>query len=63
MNPALKSGSTRDQAGKRTNKRELRFFKSVWENPRPDEEIVSIDYVSAKTFSIYPFLIAITVEP
>ncbi|HIL69015.1 MAG TPA: hypothetical protein EYG38_04100 [Verrucomicrobia bacterium] len=30
MNPALKSGSTRDQAGKRTNKRELRLFKSVW---------------------------------
>ena len=41
----------------------LRLFKSVWENPRPDEEIVSIDYVSTETKYLLPFLIAITTEP
>jgi len=40
----------------------LRLFKSSWENPRPDVEIKTIDYVSALRRAA-PFLIAITAEP
>jgi len=63
MNSALDAWATKDSSGKLTDEKELRLFKSVWENPRPDEEIVSIDYVSAKSRVLLPFLIAITVEP
>ena len=39
----------------------LRLFKTAWDNPQPDIEVESIDYVSKMTDSA-PFLIAITVE-
>jgi len=39
----------------------LRLYQSVWDNPRPDLEVVSFDFVSAMTSSA-PFLIAVTVE-
>jgi hypothetical protein len=34
----------------------------VWDNPRPDQEIVSFDFVSKKTATAAPFLIAVTLE-
>jgi hypothetical protein len=40
---------------------ELGVFKTMWHNPRPEQEIESIDYRSAMTDSA-PFLLAITVK-
>lgn len=39
----------------------LRLYLRTWENPRPDEVVQSLDYVSTLTESA-PFLIAVTVE-
>jgi hypothetical protein len=39
----------------------LQLFKWTWENPRPDMELTSLDFVSALT-PVAPFLIALTVE-
>jgi hypothetical protein len=39
----------------------LRLFQTSRDNPRPDLEVVSFDFVSAMTTSA-PFLIAVTVE-
>jgi len=61
-NASLEAFQAKDQNGNVTDEKELRLFKSVWENPRPDEEIVSIDYVSSETQNLLPFLIAITAE-
>jgi len=62
MRGVEKIGGIKDQNGNPRNDSELRIFKSVWENPRPDEEIVSIDFISSETRGLLPFLIAITVE-
>lgn len=40
---------------------ERRLYVTTWENPRPDLEIVAIDFVSEQTDSA-PFLLAITAE-
>lgn len=40
----------------------LRIYHSTWENPRPDAEVVSFDFVSKMTTTAAPFLIAVTVE-
>ena len=40
----------------------LRIFHSTWENPRPDAEVVSLDFVSRMSTTAAPFLIAVTVE-
>jgi WD40 repeat protein len=40
----------------------LRIYHSTWENPRPDDEVVSFDFVSKMTTTAAPFLIAVTVE-
>jgi hypothetical protein len=51
--------------GKNGNSREqsttIQLYKTTWENPRPDAEIVSIDLISAQRKAA-PFLVAITVE-
>jgi hypothetical protein len=39
----------------------LRLYQTAWENPKPDLEVVSFDFVSAMARSA-PFLIAVTVE-
>jgi len=39
----------------------LRMFKSAWENPVPDEEIISLDFLSAMSDAA-PFLMAITAD-
>jgi hypothetical protein len=40
----------------------VQLFKSTWENPQPDVEIETLDFVSKMTQSA-PFLVAITAEP
>ncbi|HEY5910442.1 MAG TPA: WD40 repeat domain-containing protein, partial [Verrucomicrobiae bacterium] len=39
----------------------LRLYKSVWENPRPEVPVESIDFISTMT-ACHPFLVAITAE-
>ena len=39
----------------------IRLFKTTWENPLPDLEVRTIDYVSKMTLAA-PFLVALTVE-
>ena len=39
----------------------LRLFKTTWENPLPDDEIASIDFVSSMSDAA-PFLVAITAD-
>lgn len=34
----------------------LRIYHSTWENPRPDAEVVSFDFVSKMTTTAAPFL-------
>jgi eukaryotic-like serine/threonine-protein kinase len=41
---------------------EIRLFKSTWDNPRPHEEIATIDFVSLMK-EAGPFLVAITADP
>jgi hypothetical protein len=41
--------------------RNLRLYRTTWENPKPDKRVVKIDYVSMKTRTA-PFCIAMTLE-
>ena len=41
---------------------QIRLFLRTYENPRPDVEVVSIDFVSKEAIAA-PFLVAMTVEP
>ena len=50
-NPANKAAGTLN----------IRLFKSTWENPAPDVEILSVDFV-AEHEGAYPFLVALTAE-
>jgi hypothetical protein len=45
----------------RKEKKTIHLYKTTWENPRPDEEVASIDLVSTGQLSV-PFVVAITVE-
>ncbi len=56
MDPDSSSGNKANAANQ-----PIRLFQTTWENPRPYEEVESVDYVSKITNSA-PFLIAITVE-
>jgi hypothetical protein len=40
----------------------LRLYLTSYENPHPEKEVVSVDFVSAMTTAA-PFLVAMTVEP
>jgi WD40 repeat protein len=40
----------------------LRIYHAAWDNPRPDQEIVSFDFVSKMTATAAPFLVAVTLE-
>ena len=41
----------------------LRLYVSSWKNPKPDETVISIDYVSKKSETVAaPFCLAITAE-
>ena len=39
----------------------VRIYKRTWENPQPDREVASIEFISNMTICA-PFLLAITVE-
>jgi type II secretory pathway pseudopilin PulG len=40
----------------------VRLFKTTWVNPMPEQEILSIDYISSMVEAA-PFLVALTAEP
>lgn len=40
----------------------LRIYHASWENPHPEQEVVSFDFVSCMTTTAAPFLVAVTVE-
>jgi hypothetical protein len=60
--PGLRVAWTGTNASSQAQGTTIRLFDSAWENPQPDMEVRSIDFVSAMTKSA-PFLIAITAEP
>jgi len=41
---------------------QIRLFLSTWENPRPDEDIATIDFVGYKATECAPFCVAITID-
>ncbi len=55
----IKAGQLAWQDGNHGTKH--RLFQCRWENPRPEAEVRTIDFVSAMT-DCFPFLIAITAE-
>lgn len=40
----------------------LRIYHAVWDNPRPDQEIVSFEFVTKTAPIVEPFLVAVTLE-
>lgn len=40
----------------------VRLYMVTWENPKPDQKVLSIDYVSTFKSAAAPFLVAITLE-
>ena len=41
----------------------LRLYATTWENPKPDEKIVSIDYIGRKDKTVAaPFCVAMTLQ-
>jgi thiol-disulfide isomerase/thioredoxin len=48
--------------GQTSNGSEVRVYTRTWENPNPDREVASIDFISSMT-RCAPFLLAITTEP
>jgi hypothetical protein len=48
------SGANKDSRG-------VQFFKTTWENPRPEAEVQSID-LSVRSKDLFPILLGITVE-
>jgi hypothetical protein len=48
--------------GTHPTKGAIRIFEQTWENPRPEVQIATLDFVSKLT-KCAPFLIAITAEP
>jgi WD40 repeat protein/tRNA A-37 threonylcarbamoyl transferase component Bud32 len=44
------------------NPTRLRIYHATWENPHPDQEVVSFDFVSRLSPTAAPFLVAVTVE-
>lgn len=41
---------------------QIRLFMSTWENPRPEVDVESIDYVSYKATECAPFCVAISID-
>jgi hypothetical protein len=48
--------------GEATNGNAVRIYQRSWENPSPDREVVSLEFISTMT-RCAPFLLAITTEP
>ena len=40
----------------------LRLFVSAWDNPHPENKVVSVDYVSENLGEAAPFCLAMTIE-
>jgi hypothetical protein len=50
-------------ADSRRYNKQIYLYKSVWENPTPDVEVTSLDFVSAQAGDCAPFLVAVSLEP
>ena len=50
-----------NEASRMTN-RTLRLYLAVWDNPHPNKQVVSIDFVCPTTSDAGPFCVAMTVE-
>jgi hypothetical protein len=48
--------------GQRSNGNAVRVYKRAWENPDPDREVASIEFIPTIT-RYAPFQLAITTEP
>jgi hypothetical protein len=48
-------------AASRRRNRSIRLYLSAWTNPRPDREVVQVDFISTNT-DVAPFCVAMTVE-
>ncbi|MFH1923811.1 MAG: HEAT repeat domain-containing protein [Planctomycetota bacterium] len=46
----------------RSRNMKLRLYLTVWENPHPDNKVISISYVSTNTTAAAPFCVAMTAE-
>jgi hypothetical protein len=46
----------------RMNNRTLRLYLATWDNPHPDKNVVSIDFVCPATSNAGPFCVAMTAE-
>jgi len=53
---------TGNNAQSRRRGRNIRLFKSTWQNPAPTEAILGIDFISTRPDGPWPFLVAITAE-
>jgi hypothetical protein len=60
--PGVTTAWDGNNSGSKRTGSERRLFLSAWQNPAPDIEIRSIDFVSTMTEAA-PFLIAITTDP
>jgi hypothetical protein len=40
----------------------LRLCLSVWDNPHPDKQVATLDFVSSMDTQAAPFCVALTVE-
>lgn len=59
--PAMEIAWTGTNPAAAASKTDIRLFKWTWENPLPDLEVASIDFVSALN-GCAPFLVAVTAE-
>lgn len=62
--PAINTVSPWTGANERVRRQNgaLHLYRTTWENPRPDAEIATLEFRSART-ATGPFLLGITLEP
>jgi hypothetical protein len=58
--PVWKHHETAEEVGK---ERWLRLYEQSWDNPHPDLEVATVDFVSNRESPAAPFIVAINVYP
>jgi hypothetical protein len=51
-----------DNAFARSSNAKIRLYLTTWENPKPTQKVVAMDYVSTQTTAAAPFCVALTLE-